>query len=204
MRKRRPEPPGRRKSGRTELLRQFTQQGEAKGCSCSSGRQHDTVWARSHDGVVRKAVQVGVAAFQRPARDHFLKACNKLGLPVSSRKRLVDESRGSGKLNGRLGHLCHQRKKSANILSRTTIFTGSLGWSVGPLQHFRRPLGFLMSSRRAPFAVLREVYGAIHEHIEDGWMKVTPSLLLDVLSCCLLRRPSSAAVTSSFAGGSAA
>ena len=114
----------------------FTQQGEAKGCSCSSGSQHDTVWARSHEGVVRKAVQVGVAAFQRPARDHFLKACNKLGLPLSSRKRLVDESRGGGELNGRLGHLCHQRKKSANILSRTTIFTGSLGWSVGPLQHY--------------------------------------------------------------------
>ena len=51
MRKRIPEPPGRRKSGRTEL-----QQGEAKGCSCFSGSQHDTVWARSYEGVVGKAL----------------------------------------------------------------------------------------------------------------------------------------------------
>ena len=48
----------------SQALVGFTQWGEAKGCSRSSGNQHDTVWARSHEGVVWKAVQVGAAAEQ--------------------------------------------------------------------------------------------------------------------------------------------
>ena len=63
--KRTPQPPGRRKSGRTEQLRQPGVCCEGKGCSCSSGSQHDTVWARSHEGVVSKAVWVGVAASEQ-------------------------------------------------------------------------------------------------------------------------------------------
>ena len=34
----------------------------AKGCSRSNGSQHDIVWARSHEGVVRKAVSTSAAA----------------------------------------------------------------------------------------------------------------------------------------------
>ena len=131
----------------------FTHQGEAKGCSCSSGSQHDTVWARSHEGVVRKAVQVGVAAFQRPARDHFLKACNKLGLPLSSRKRLVDESRVKWKARSPLPSA--QEKCEHSIQKH--YFHGIPGLVGRTASTFRRPLGFLMSSKHAPFAVLREV-----------------------------------------------
>ena len=68
----------------------------------------------------------------------------------------------------------------------TIIIIGALGWSVGALQHFACLWGFAASSRRPLFAVLGEVYGAIHEHVEDGWIKVTPSLLLEVLSCYAL------------------
>ena len=61
VRKRGPSRQGSAKSGRTEVLRQpgaCRFHAVAKGCSRSSGSLHDTVWARSHRGVVRKAEKV--------------------------------------------------------------------------------------------------------------------------------------------------
>ena len=86
--------------------------------------------------------------------------------------------------------LGHERKTSAEMLVKTIIFIGALGFAV--------------SSRRPLFAVLSEVYRAIHEHIEEGWIEVTPSLLMEVLSCCALLPFAPAVITCSdlsIAGG---
>ena len=64
-----------------------------------------------------------------------------------------------------------------------------------------------MSFRRPLFAVFRKVYGAIYEHKEDGWIKVAPGLLPEVLSCCALLLFAETVVgcsNPSHAGGSAA
>ena len=74
---------------------------------------------------------------QRPARERLVKACDKFGLPLNPMKSLVDAAVSpGGELKGMLGHLCHQRKKSAEMLVKTIIIIGALRWSVGPLQHF--------------------------------------------------------------------
>ena len=75
---------------------------------------------------------------QRSAREH-LKACDKFGIPLNPRKSLVDAAVGpvlGGELDGRLGHLSHERKTSAEMLVKTIILIGALGWSAGALQHF--------------------------------------------------------------------
>ena len=76
---------------------------------------------------------------QRSARERLVKACDKFGISLNPRKRLVDAAVGpvlGGELDGRLGHLCHNCKTSAEMLVNTIILIGALGLSVGALQHF--------------------------------------------------------------------
>ena len=77
-----------------------------------------------------------------------MKACDKLGIPLSSRKRLVDAAVGpvlGGEFDGSHGHLCHQRKTRAEMLVKTIIFMDCLGWSVGARQHFAGLCGSAVS-----------------------------------------------------------
>ena len=90
------------------------------------------------DVVARKKVSPELSV-QRSARERVVKACDKFGIPVNPRKSLVDAAVGSvlgGELDGRLGHLSHERKTSAEMPIKTIILIGALGWSEGPLQHF--------------------------------------------------------------------
>ena len=162
---------------------------------------HDfsSVYLGGLEVIVRKKISPELPV-QRSAHERLVKACDKLGISLNPRKRLVDAAMGpvlDGELDGRLRHLCHERKTSAEMLVKTIIIIGALGWSVGALQHFAGLWGFAMSCRRPLFAVLSEVYGAIREHV---------SLLLEVLSCCALL-PFAQTVIScsdpSIAGGSA-
>ena len=76
---------------------------------------------------------------QRLARERLVKACDKFGNSLNLRKSIVDAAVGpvlGGELDGRLAHLCRERKTSAEMLVKTIIIIGALRWLVGALQHF--------------------------------------------------------------------
>ena len=104
---------------------------------------------------------------QRPARERLVKACDKFGLPLNPMKSLVDAAVSPSvgwrvKGNAR-SPLPSAQEKFGNAgqnhhYHRSSALVGRTAAT------FRRPLGFLVV----------------------GWMKLTPSLLLEVLSCCAL------------------
>ena len=99
--------------------------------------------------VARKKVSQELPV-QRSKRERFVKACNKLGILLNPRKRLVDAAVGpvlGGEFDGSHGHFCHQRKTRAEMLVKTIIFMDCLGWSVGA-QHFAGLCGSAVSLRR--------------------------------------------------------
>ena len=87
------------------------------------------------DVVARKKVSPELSV-QRSAREHFLKACDKFGLPLSSRKRLVDESRVGWRVKGKARSPLPPAQEKCEHSIQNHYFHGIPGWSVGPLQHY--------------------------------------------------------------------
>ena len=135
---------------------------------------------------------------ERSARERFVKACIKLGLPLDPRKRPVHAGVGSSvgwRLRWQLGQLCHERKEKLERHSQNGCFLLIPGLVGTGAATFLRSLRLLQTPNFLLFSVMcteevmntRKTVGSRLLQVSN-WKRSLPA------RCCSLRRQSLAFV----------